>query len=156
MASMVLMSLECIMRCSSSTSGPRDGTGIGSGRRVNDEYVSHNEACRQDGEDVTAVFAVGGSSIPEVIHCGLASSAHTSAMCNSAQGLKKHICVVTYMSPTSHYFITGRLFTTARNISLILPPMVHTGCYEHIKHNILCNFFLFEQGKVAVLTRFYR
>jgi hypothetical protein len=56
---MVLTPLECITRCSSSTSSPRGGTGIGSGRRVNDGDVSHNEATREDGEVVTAVFAVG-------------------------------------------------------------------------------------------------
>jgi hypothetical protein len=64
---------------------------IGSGRRVIDGDVSHNEATREDGEDVTAVFAVGGDSSQEAIHCGLTSSAHTSAMSNSAPGLKKHI-----------------------------------------------------------------
>jgi hypothetical protein len=58
---------------------------------VNDGYVNHNEPTREDGEDVIAIFAVGGGSSPETIHCGLTSSAHTSAMSNSAPGLKKHI-----------------------------------------------------------------
>jgi hypothetical protein len=83
----ILTPLECITRCSSSTmaSGPHGGTGVGRSRRVNDGDVGHHEATREDGEDATAVYAVGGGSVPEAILGGLASSAHTSAMSNSAQ-----------------------------------------------------------------------
>lgn len=88
---MILTPLECIARCSSSTSSPRGGTGVRSGRRVNDGDVGHNEATREDGEDVTAVVAVGRGGMAEAIHGGLASSAHTSAMSNSAPRLEKHI-----------------------------------------------------------------
>jgi hypothetical protein len=88
---MILTPLGCITRCSSSTSISRGGTGIRSSCRVNYGYVGHNEAAREDSDDVTAIFAIGWGSIPESIHGGLASSAHTSATSNSAPGLKKHI-----------------------------------------------------------------
>jgi hypothetical protein len=58
---MILPPLECITRCGSSTSIPRGCTGIGRSRRVNYGYFGHNEATREDGEDVTAVFAVGAA-----------------------------------------------------------------------------------------------
>jgi hypothetical protein len=73
-ASMIL-TLKCITRCSSSTSSLQGGMGIGSSCRVNDGYIGHNEATR---EDVTAAFVVRGGSVP--LHCVLTSSAHTSAM----------------------------------------------------------------------------
>jgi hypothetical protein len=82
---------DAAARCSSSTSSTRGGTGVGSSRRVNDGYVGHHEATMEDSEDVTVDFTVGGGSVQEAIHGGLASSAHTSAMSNSAPGLKKHI-----------------------------------------------------------------
>jgi hypothetical protein len=99
---MILTLLESITRCSSSTSSPCSSTGVGSSRRVNKGYVRHHEATREDGEDVTAVFTVGGDSIPEAIHGGHASSAHTSPMSNSAPALKKHIMA------QRNCFATGR------------------------------------------------
>jgi hypothetical protein len=52
-----------LKRWSSSSSSPRGGTGIGKSRSVNVGDVGHHEATREDGEDVTAVFAVGGHGI---------------------------------------------------------------------------------------------
>jgi hypothetical protein len=58
---------------------------------VNYGYVTNIAAAREDGKDVTAVFAVGGGSAPNAIHRGLTSSSHTITMGNLAPGLKKHI-----------------------------------------------------------------
>jgi hypothetical protein len=51
---------------------------------VYDGDIGHNKIARENGEDVTAFFAVGGCSVQKAIHCMLASSAHTSLTGNVA------------------------------------------------------------------------
>jgi hypothetical protein len=87
---MILTALKCITRCSSTTSSPRSGTGIGSCGRVNDGDVCNNKATREDGKDVSMAYLVDGGSSLKAIHCELASYAHTSPMKNPAPSLVKH------------------------------------------------------------------
>jgi hypothetical protein len=58
---------------------------------VNNGYGGHHEATREDGDDVTMVFAVGRGSVAKVIRFGLTSSAHTSAIGYSVPGMEKHV-----------------------------------------------------------------